>query len=513
MEREGLKKESLLKGAASNYLSLGANVLVGLALTPFIISHLGKTGYGIWALISTFIGYYGLLDLGISSAVQRYVALHRGQGDQEALNQTISTALAIFFCTGALIIGASFVLSDPVAGFFQVAAAEVNDFQSVFRIIGITIALTFPTNVFAAIITGHEKFVVLNYVTLSTILLRAVLIVAALSAGAGIVALALANLAGQIFKLCVNFINYKRIMPAGQVRLKFVRRGTFRKIVYFGGVATVIMIANQMRTALDRIIVGKWVGLAEVGVYAIAAQITEYIMTVVIQGMNVLTPRFASLKAVQEREQIQKIFGTALHISAFLAFGFCMGALLFGEDLIELWVGKEFTDAKYILWILSIGFVFDLAQHPGIPLMFALNRHYLYAMTIVGEAVAKIVISLLLVSRYGMIGAALGTAVPMVITRIFIQPVYVSRLLGISVFEYGKPLLIQFSIACFLTGAFSSLPFMRTGSNTAGTLFGLMILVSFVYVMISLVFMDKTGKQSVRGLLFRKLSGKAEPNL
>lgn len=507
------KKETLLTGAISNYVSLGTNILAGLCLTPLILSYLGKTGYGIWTVISTFIGYYGLLDLGISSAVQRYVALHKGQGEENTLNETISTALVTFFCTGIMIIAVSFVFAGPCAHFFNVAAEEVQEFKNVFRIIGIAIAITFPTNVFSAIITGNQKFVTLNYVNIATIFVRAGIILTFLFLGFGVVALALANLLSQAFKLAANFTIYRRIMPSGHLSWKHARIDAFRKIIYFGSVATVIMIANQMRMALDRIIVGKWVGLSQVAVYGLAAQLMEYIMTLVIQAMNVLTPRFSNLEGTKDRAEIKKIFKSSMQISAFLAFGFCLGAILFGERLIVLWVGTEFAEAKYVLWILSIGFVFDLAQNPSISLMFALNKHHLYAWTIAAEAIAKIALSLFLVTRYGMIGAALGTAIPMVVARIFVQPVYISKMLDIDTREYEKPLLVQLTIAGLIIVSVSYLKMPDIAGQTVPALISSMTIVAFIYGAVSIAFMDKDQKKILFDRIFKFIQSKTEPNV
>ena len=72
----------------SNWTTLIINLAVGFFLTPYIITHLGKTGFGIWTLVGSIIGYYGVLDLGVSSAITRYVARYAGLKDYNALNHT-----------------------------------------------------------------------------------------------------------------------------------------------------------------------------------------------------------------------------------------------------------------------------------------------------------------------------------------------------------------------------------------------------------------------------------------
>ncbi len=94
------RRVSMLANAVSNWISLALQIVAGLVLTPYIISNVGEARYGIWTVISTIVGYYGLLDLGIQSAVVRYVARYAGQGDYRSMNEVASTSLAIFVAGG-----------------------------------------------------------------------------------------------------------------------------------------------------------------------------------------------------------------------------------------------------------------------------------------------------------------------------------------------------------------------------------------------------------------------------
>ena len=98
-----LIKRSLTINAISNWLSFGLNILISFLLTPFIIKYLNIAGYGVWTIVSSVIGYYGLLDLGVTSAVIRYVALYLGQKDSRAFNEIISTSISIFCIIGVIV--------------------------------------------------------------------------------------------------------------------------------------------------------------------------------------------------------------------------------------------------------------------------------------------------------------------------------------------------------------------------------------------------------------------------
>jgi O-antigen/teichoic acid export membrane protein len=76
----------------------------------------------------------------------------------------------------------------------------------------------------------------------------------------------------------------------------------------------------------------------------------------------------------------------------------------------------------------------------------------------VGEAAANLVLSMLLVGRMGISGAAWGTTVPSLFISLFFFPRFVSKLVGLQVSTYLRkswlpPLLgvIPFALACFVT--------------------------------------------------------------
>src|ERR1700736_7085441 len=97
-----LDKVAILKNVGSSWFALGVNVLVGIFLSPFILHHLGDEAFGLWILIFSVTGYYGLFDLGIRSSIVRYVAKYSATSDQVELDRLISTAFFTYTGIGAL---------------------------------------------------------------------------------------------------------------------------------------------------------------------------------------------------------------------------------------------------------------------------------------------------------------------------------------------------------------------------------------------------------------------------
>src|SRR5450432_3898301 len=96
-----LEKLQIIKNVSSNWVALATNVLVGIFLSPFILHRLGDAAFGIWVLIFSITGYYGLFDLGIRSSVVRYISKFTAVENREGLAKFFNTSLATYTLIGA----------------------------------------------------------------------------------------------------------------------------------------------------------------------------------------------------------------------------------------------------------------------------------------------------------------------------------------------------------------------------------------------------------------------------
>src|SRR5229473_4545058 len=96
-----LEKLQIVKNVSSNWVALAINVVVGIFLSPFILHRLGDAAFGIWVLIFSITGYYGLFDLGIRSSIVRYVSQAKAADDLEYAGRLVNTSLFSYTCIGA----------------------------------------------------------------------------------------------------------------------------------------------------------------------------------------------------------------------------------------------------------------------------------------------------------------------------------------------------------------------------------------------------------------------------
>src|SRR5947209_4148349 len=172
-----LDKVEILKNVGSSWFALGVNVLVGIFLSPYILHRLGDSAFGLWILVFSVTGYYGLFDLGIRSSIVRYIARYSASNDQKELMSLVNTALVAYALIGATAMMTTIVAAHYVDRIFQIPAEFLVSARWLLLIVGIAVSLGFPIAVFSGILEGLQRFYVLNAISVSSSLLRALLIV------------------------------------------------------------------------------------------------------------------------------------------------------------------------------------------------------------------------------------------------------------------------------------------------------------------------------------------------
>ena len=106
----------LFLGSTLRLTSLVVNIGVGFYMLPFLVHALGDETYGVWVMVGSIFGFYGLLDLGMGAALNRSLirALHGHSHDD--VNEVFSNATFLFMGIGfvSLVISAVVVLSVPL---------------------------------------------------------------------------------------------------------------------------------------------------------------------------------------------------------------------------------------------------------------------------------------------------------------------------------------------------------------------------------------------------------------
>ena len=101
----------------------------------------------------------------------------------------------------------------------------------------------------------------------------------------------------------------------------------------------------------------------------------------------------------------------------------------------------DYLDSYNVLLVLMAGAVITTIQITSKSLLYGLSKHRMYAFTVIIEGAANLILSLILVKKYGIVGVALGTTIPAVLVNFFVLPVYANRVIDMPLWKYARTVL------------------------------------------------------------------------
>lgn len=437
------EKKQFINNIGSSWFALGLNVGVGMFLSPFILHRLGDTAFGIWVLIFSITGYYGLFDLGIRSSIVRYASKFSAINDVEDLAKLINTSLFTYTCIGALSLLITFALVPYVGNIFRIPPELHATARWLLLMVGGSVALGFPLGVVGGFLEGLQRFDVNNWTSVAASLLRAVLIVVALNAGRGLLTVALITVVLPLITSVVRGIIAFSIRPV-PLGLKYLDRSTLRIMANYSGVTLIIMIAGRLKFKTDTLVIGSMLSAAAITYFNIAGRIVDYAGEVVTALAQNFLPMASQSEATGSMDRLRKVFVAGNRLCAFTIFPITAVLLILGKSIIEVWVGKRYIATSYpILVILIIPSTLMWAQAASGRVLFGISKHRTWAFVTLAEGISNLVLSILLVRilrargiEYGIIGDALGTAIPLTCSMVFFMPGHLCKQLGIRLQTY-----------------------------------------------------------------------------
>ena len=450
----------------SNWLSLGANLLVMFFLSPFILHALGLATFGLWSLLNVVMGYMGILDIGVRAGTGRYVVLYLGRDDHRGVDETIRTALGLFSIVGAVMIVAGYCLGWVFPSIFS-SVAESD--RGLIRLLLVCMALNMWVltmgSVFSSVLAAHDRFDLARGVDLAVLGVRTAATVWVLNRGYGILGLALTLLACNLIALVGNWILASRVYPRLKAWPLLLSRTRLRELFGYGIFAFISKIAFKIIGQTDLLIVGAVIGLAGAGTYKVGAMLVYYSASLINGIGRTFFPPVQRAVARGEMGSARWLLLRQVRLGLLLGTPVYVGFILFARPFILLWMsGPKFdataaTEAATVMILLASAKVLFLPCVGSNEFLAAVGRVRFTAYLTLTEAIVNLGLSLLFVLRFqwGLAGVAAGTVASRLIVRAFVLPWYTCRHAGIPwsgfllrIFGYGLLAVAAFAGCCIV---------------------------------------------------------------
>jgi O-antigen/teichoic acid export membrane protein len=435
--RPSPRKSRTARNVMSNWGAYFIAMGINFFMSPYVVSHLGNVGYGVWTLLLSLTGYLGLLDLGVRGAVTRYVAKFHTEADHRKASEVASSAIVIFGTAGLIAILTSLVFAFFVVGHINVPPGYLTAARIVLFLTGLNIATSLVNGVFGGILVGLQRFDLTNSIEISINMLRALSIVVVLHLGYGIIALACVQLAFTLARWGANVVLARHLYPQLRIRLALVDRAGVKLIFSFSVFSFLLHIGTSLIYASDNIVIGVYLPITAVTFYVIGGNLVEYARVLVSGISQTMTPLASSIEARRDPEELRNLVLQTSRWASMIILPVTCTFLLRGSSFIGLWMGQQYVGlSSHVLWVLSLTMIFWPANSAVAGILLGLSKHKPIVPAILAEGLCNLALSIFLVKRIGIIGVAWGTVVPSIGTSLIFWPWYIRRSLGVQPYTY-----------------------------------------------------------------------------
>ena len=411
------------RNVSTRYMSIAAEMVIGLIMLPFNLAHLGAAQYGLWVLLGSVTIHLSILELGYGGAIIKFMAQYRARRDARALNEIASTTFFVYATLGLLAYGVAAALAFNLEHIFNLTPEQAETGKWILLIIGVQVALNFPFSVYGGVCAGFQRIDINNMVAIVVAVAAAVVNVAVLLAGYGLVTLVATTTAVRVFGYYVYRLNALRIYPALRIQASLFRKDRLKEVTGFSIYASIIDWANKLNYELDEVVIGVFFGSAYVGVWAVAERIISGTQRLTNQLNGVLFPVVVDSDASQQQEKLQRILLQGTLLSLAMVVPIAVALVLLADRLVVAWVGPEMRGSVPVIRILAFAVAIRVGNATATTLLKGAGEHRMLAWTNLGTGVVNVLLSIALIKPYGLVGVAVGTLIPIACSSIFIvQP-------------------------------------------------------------------------------------------
>ena len=360
--RERHRRVALSSGAALIAKAVSAGS--ALVTVPLTLSYLGAERYGLWMTISSVIVLMGFADLGMGNGLLNRIASSHGRDDRDEARRYVSSAF-VMLAGIALLIAIGFAVAYRFIDWPRVfnvtsplARAEAGPAVVVFVAF---LCVNMPLDTVQRVQQGYQEGFISHLWSIAGSLLALMALLAVIFAKAGLPWLVAAMSGGPALAMILNWLSvflYSR--PWLFPRLTHFSWEAAKSLVGSGALFVLLSLFSLAATSSDNLIIAHVMGATMVAAYAVTQKI---FVTVMLSQYFVapLWPAFGESLARQDYAWARRTLRRALYISLFVGICTALPLIVFGRQLIRLWVGPQVTPSLALLlgfsaWLLLGGY-------------------------------------------------------------------------------------------------------------------------------------------------------------
>jgi O-antigen/teichoic acid export membrane protein len=434
---EGRSRERYQRIALTTLSSIagqGIFVLTLLVSVPLTLGYLGAERYGLWMAISSFVGILGFADLGLGNGLLNAISEANGRNDRDAARRYVSSALAMLSAV-AVLLACAFAAIYPVVSWREVfnisSRRTIEEAGPSMAVLMACLLAGLPLGIVPKTQLGYQEGFVNSLWDVAGRVAGLIGLLLVIRFQGGLPWLVLAICGAPVAANALNgLVLFGVRRPWLRPRFRYVRARAVEGLLRLGLLFFILQVVTAAAYCSDNLIIAHMIGLDAVAQYAVPARLFSVPSMLLGFALTPLWPAYGESIARGDRAWTKRVLFRSMRLS--LAGGGAAAVVLFltGGWIVKMWAGPLVTPSRGLLaglgaWLIvsafgnAVGVFFNGAR--------VIRLQVILAPLMAG---AKLVLSVILVSKFGLPGLAWGTAIAYAMVSLVPSLIAVPRVLA-----------------------------------------------------------------------------------
>lgn len=441
-----------------SYINLGIGNLIPFFYTPIMLELLGQSEYGLYKIAGSTTSYLSLMAFGIGSAVSRFIIKARTQEGKAAEERMFGLFNLLFqgiaFLT--LIVGGIIAWKLDLIYGKSLTQDQLSRMQILVGLMVINTAVSFSATSYNAVVSSHERFLFIHSINIVSTIGTPVCNLIILFMGYRSIGMAMVSLSLNVIVRIVYIIYVRKALDI-KPHYDNLPRNALREIFAFSFWVFVSNIVSRIYSATDTVIIGAIPSLATTGaaIYSVGTTFSSIMYHLAQVAPGLFAPRVNKMVfSGATRQELSNLMIKAGRMQGIIVALVCSGFIAFGRAFLDCYVGDGYEDAYWVAVIIMIPNCIPLVQSVANSIQQAKGMNKFRALVYLSIALLNILGTVILVGRYGVIGAAIPTGVAYMLGHGLIMNWFYWKRVNLDIPRFWKkmvPIFIIAGVMCVIT--------------------------------------------------------------
>jgi len=404
-------------------------LLLKLVARNIFVSVLSEEYLGVNGLFSNILSMLSLAELGIGTAIIYSLYKPIEQNDTKNIAAIMQFYKKVYLTVGVFVAVIGTALT-PFLSIFIKDMPDIKYLQLIYILFVMDSAVSYFFSYKATYVEANQKnYIVTIIKNTGTLVLTGLQIAVLLITKNFILYIAMQAIMTLVSNTAISMIADKMYPVLKSPEKQKMDPEILKKIKQNTGAMVFHKAGGIIVFSTSSIVLSKWVGLAEVGLYSNYCMIISSIEKLLEMVFSAITASVGNLAVATNEKKTKEVFDVA-YFTAFWLYSFCGICLLnLINPFIAMWVGEEYLVSMPIVIVFIANFYIKGMRKPTLSFNNAMGIFWYNRYMPIFESGINIVVSIILAKNFGMIGVFIGTLISSITTCVWNEP-YV-------LFKYG----------------------------------------------------------------------------